>query len=190
MLYFFKPFSTKKEIGIAYNSHCHLVPFPEDWILIQDYDAMILCSETFKVIESAIARYPDTAIFGALCNRVGYSHQRINPGMDENFDIAHHTRIAIDLAEKHKDGEALTTNALAGFFMLFRKSYWLESPFQDEIYDDKGNLFDWAFTRHALKNKLPMRIIRGAYLFHSYRLLKNFKDTTHLRTWHKDGSYT
>src|SRR5688572_5395349 len=81
-LYKFQPFATDKQIGREYNGHCQLVPNNDDWILILDYDCQILCPQTYQVIENAIKRYPDTAIFGALCNRVAYSHQRIMKSPD------------------------------------------------------------------------------------------------------------
>lgn len=184
MIYYFKPFATDKKIGRVYNAHCAIVPNSADWICCMDYDAMILTPETFQVIEAAIARYPDTAIFGAFTNRIAYPHQRITPHMEEYDGIRYHTTKAIELAEKYADGECEEARSVAGFFMLFRKEYWMKSPFQENIYDDRNNLFDFVFCRYAKKNNLPIRIIKGAYLWHSYRLLKeNYKDTTHLRQW-------
>ncbi len=185
MIWSFQPFSTKNDIG-EYNRHCERVPNSKDWILIKDYDCMILCPESFNVIDKAIERYQETAIFGAMTNRIAYSHQRLLPQMDENDSIRHHTQIAMDLAEKYKDGECEDCKNIAGFFMLFRKEYWEKSPFQSTIYDDKKNLFDRNFTMYAKLNKLPMRIIKGCYLFHSYRIMKeSYKDTSHLKCHEK-----
>jgi GT2 family glycosyltransferase len=156
-----------------------------------DYDTMILTPITFMIIEKAIEKYPDTALFGAMCNRVSYSHQRLLPQPDENDSIRHHTRIAIEQAEKYPNGECKDAKSIAGFFMLFRKSYWEKSPFQENIFDDRNNLFDYSFSRYAVKNKLPIRVILGSYVFHSYRILKeSYKDLSHLRTFHADGSTT
>jgi len=66
MIYRFQPFSTTKDLGIEYNAHCSLVPNPEDWIMITDYDAMILSPLTYKVIDKAIENNPDALIFGAM----------------------------------------------------------------------------------------------------------------------------
>jgi GT2 family glycosyltransferase len=182
LIYKFQPFATDKMIGREYNGHCQLVPNDDDWILILDYDCQILCTEAYHVIENAIKRYPDTAIFGALCNRVAYSHQRITALPDEDDRMRAHIRIAEERTVRFANGEAMPARSVAGFFMLFRKSYWKQNPFQERIYDDKGNLFDYNFCRHAMKNKLPIRVIRGVYCWHSYRLLKeSFKDTSHLR---------
>ncbi len=190
MIHYIKPFSTSKKIGEVYNKMCSLVP-DGDFICIQDYDTMVLTTETFKVIEAAVARYPDTAIFGAMTNRIAYSHQRVTPEMDPEPNIIAHILKAQAYAMKYPDGECESAKTIAGFFMLFKKSYWEKSPFIDEIYDANGNLFDYCFCRHAQKNNLPIRVIKGVYVFHAYRLLKeNYKDTSHLRVYHQDGTYT
>lgn len=182
MIYKFQPFATDKQIGREYNGHIQLVPNEDDWCLVLDYDCQILCPDTYQAIENALKRYPDTAIFGAMTNRVAYSHQRIMLSPDPEDRMRVHIETAIERAEMYRDGECFEAKTVAGFFMLFRKSYWKKSPFQEKIYDKAGNLFDYNFCRHAMKNKLPIRVIRGAYVWHSYRLLKeSFKDTSHLR---------
>lgn len=179
MVYKFQPFSITKEIGIEVNSHCALVPNHDDWILILDYDCMILVPETYRVIESAIKKYPDTQVFGAMTNRVGLSFQRLLKEPDPNDSIKHHIEIAQQMATKYSDGECFSSNQVAGFFMLFKKSYWLENKFQDRVMDKRGNLFDYTFTRPAGRAGKAM-IIKGAYVFHQYRIMKEWRDKTHL----------
>lgn len=184
MIYKFQPFSTAKELGREYNGHCSIVPKLEDWILILDYDTMVLTPATYKVIEAAIARYPDTAIFGARCNRVAYPHQRIMDEIDPDTNILNHIQRAKWFAEHYSDGECelAQPSTIAGFFMLFRKDYWEYSRFQDFIEDERGVLFDHNFCLHAKKNGLPIRIILGAYLWHTYRLDRaSIKDKSHLK---------
>lgn len=182
MIYKFQPFSVTKELGKEYNAHCSLVPNADDWILILDHDAMIMCAETYATIEKAIARYPDTAIFGAYTNRIGYPFQRMSLCMCEEKDIKVHHRIAKSQAINFADGECEPAHTLAGFFLLFRKSYWERSPFQRDIIDETGTFFDFNFCRLAAQERLPMRIIKGAYLFHWYRFHKaSHKDKSHLK---------
>lgn len=176
MIYRFQPFSITKELGKEYNAHCSAVPNPDDWILITDYDTLFLTTKTFDVINTAIARYPYTEIFGAVTNRVGYSFQRITREQSENDSILYHMAIAEDRARVFADGRAYTTYQVGGFFLLFRKSYWMKSPFQDTIVDKNGKFFDYNFCLKAKR----MRIILGAYLWHTYRLGKDHKDKSHL----------
>jgi GT2 family glycosyltransferase len=150
--------------------------------MLTDYDAMILAPEAYTVIEKAIARYPDTAIFGAMCNRIMYPYQRLlKSGPDENDSILHHLKIAKHLAAQYADGECKDARTVAGFCLIFRKSYWEQSPFQPGIFDENGNLFDYNFCRLAMKSGWPIRIIKGVYMFHVYRIDKDFKDKSHLK---------
>jgi len=182
MIYKFQPFSITKELGKEYNGHCELVPNDDDWILIIDYDCMILTPKTYQVIENAIKKYPDTLVFGALCNRLGLQSQRLEKQPDENDSIMHHMLRAEALADWYADGECVDANQAAGFFLLFRKSYWKENRFQDTLMTPMGNLFDWIFTRQAGKVSGGIKIILGAYLWHTYRLGKDWKDKSHLRS--------
>lgn len=175
MIWMFRPFSISKRLGDVYNAHCALVPNNNDWILIMDHDACTLVPETMKVVEAAIEKYPDTQIFGAMTNRVGYPHQCYNKKISENYDIKHHYQIAKDLAEQYKDGECFDTKTVAGFFLLFRKSFWVTYKFQSRIFE-QGICFDHAFCRNARR----VRVIKGAYILHGYRLNGNIHDLSHL----------
>lgn len=177
MIYRFQPFSTDKKLGEVYNAHCSLVPHDDDWIQLTDYDAMILTPDTYRVIERAVARYPDTDIFGAITNRVGYTSQRLLPMMDTNYNMEYQIATAKGLASRYGAGEVKVAKAVAGFFLLFKKSYWKKNPFQPFIFDKRGYTFDQVFCRRANK----MNIILGAYLWHSYRLDKDFHDKEHLK---------
>ena len=142
MIWFIHPFATdKKEFGKYYNAHCRIIPGNDDWILCTDWDAMILHYSAFHVIETAIKRYPDTAIFGARCNRIALNWQRTTFDMEQESDShKYHEEKAIKLAETFKDGQCKDVPYVAGFFMLFRKSYWKLSPFQERIYNNKHEL--------------------------------------------------
>ena len=182
MIYKFQPFSTSKQLGKEYNAHISLVPNYDDWCLIMDYDAMILTPKTYQVIEKAIERYPDTAIFGSMTNRIAYPYQRLEHMPDENDSIRHHIAIAEERADKYADGESVECFSVAGFFMLFKKEYWHGNHFQEGIFDSKGTLFDRKFCQKARDRKQHLRIIKGAYLWHSYRLNSvEFSNTDHLK---------
>ena len=180
MIYKFQPFSTSKNIGEEYNNHCRLVPNDNDWILILDYDAMILTPKTYHVIEKAIKNKPETVIFGAMTNRVGYSFQRHGEEMNPDPDIRNHIKKAEELAARFPNGECKDVKSVAGFFLLFQKSYWKNRPFQEKIMDTNGNLFDYNFCRPAQRAGMPIRVIRGAYVWHTYRINKDHRNKDHL----------
>ncbi len=179
MIYKFQPFSSTKEIGKEYNAHCELVPNDDDWILILDYDCMILDPRSYQIIEKAIDRYPHIEVFSAFTNRVGYPWQRFLHMPDESADMKFHLTKAQQLATRFESGECKTLPTAAGFFLLFRKKYWLENRFKDTIWDG-GKLFDWHFSLAAAKRD-TVAVIKGIYVWHTYRLMStDWQDTKHL----------
>jgi hypothetical protein len=181
MIYKFQPFSPTKEIGSEYNAHCSMVPNPTDWILIMDYDAMVLDPRAYRIMELAIDRYPQVEIFGAYTNRIGYPWQRFNHMPDENSDIRYHLNKAKMLADRFPNGEAGTLPTPAGFFLLFRKSYWMENNFQPTLWGENQKLFDFNFALPAAKRD-NIRIIKGVYVWHTYRLLAgDWSNMDHLK---------
>jgi hypothetical protein len=178
MIYRFQPFSTNKKLGEVYNGHCALVPNDDDWIQIMDWDAMLLTRDGYQIIDKAIARYPDTDIFGAVTNRVGYSYQRYQGIVSEDDSIKNHVRIADELSRQYSNGECDDIFSVAGFFMLFKKSYWKQHPFIETIINKGGMTFDRAFCR-STKN---IKLIKGLYVFHQYRLLTGRKNIDHLKS--------
>ncbi len=178
MIYSLLPFSTEKEIGRAYNAHCEIVP-DGNYILIRDYDTLILDSRAFDIMEKAINHHPDTDIFSCYASRIGYDFQRLTPRIEENDSIKFHMEIAKGRADLFPNGECVNAPTIAGFFMLFRKEYWKRNPFQPKMFDDSGRLFDRTFAIEAMKHN-RIKLIRGIYLWHTYRLGKGARDTSHL----------
>ncbi len=180
MIWKFQPFAIDKtKFGEEINTHCSIVPNSNDWILILDWDCMILTPKSYSVIERAIENNPDVEVFGAMTNRVGLSFQRLGKEPDDNDSIRYHIQMAEELANKYHNGECKPCNQVAGFFMLFRKSYWEQNRFQEAVMDKRGNLFDYTFTRPAGRTG-KAKIIQGVYVFHQYRLMKDYRDKTHL----------
>lgn len=184
MIYKFKPFSVTKQLGEEYNAHCSLVPNDEDWILLMDYDTMILCPETYGVIERAINTNPMVEIFSAWTNRIGYRHQRYgNPLVpDVNSDIKQHIILAKNLAREYCFGSVIPITTAAGFFLLFRKSYWKAvGGFQKGIRDGDERMFDYNFCLPA-QRRGTIALIRGVYVWHTYRLMQeDYRYTDHLK---------
>jgi len=184
VIYTFQPFSLDKNThGDTLNAHCEIVPNDEDWILLLDYDAMILTPKTYQVIHKAIENNPDAKIFGAMTNRIGLHSQLLGKEPDQNDSIKRHITIAEKLADQFPNGETKPGMVCAGFFMLFRKAYWKEvGGFQKAIQNEHGLLFDLAFSRPAKENN-GVKIIKGAYIWHSYRIMKgaNWANKDHLK---------
>jgi len=177
MIYIFKPYATDKQIGKAYNAHCELTP-PGSWILIMDYDAMILDPRAFTIMEEAIERYPDTDIFSCYASRIGYNHQRLTTRIEDNDSILYHTGVAKEQAD-HYGSQCVSVPGIAGFFMLFNRRYWEGNHFQAGMFDGEGRLFDRVFCKQA-EAQGRIKLIKGIYLWHTYRLGKGARDISHL----------
>jgi len=182
MIFRFQPFSVdKSQFGTQLNAHCEIVPNDEDWIQVMDYDAMILSPKTYAVIDKAIENNPGTKMFGAMTNRIGLHSHLIGKNPDPCDEIKRHIVMAEKLADQFPNGECKLGMQVPGFFMLFQKKTWKEhGGFQKEIFNDKGLLFDLEFSRKA---KDSIKIIKGAYLWHSYRIMKgeSWANKDHLR---------
>ena len=184
MIYKFQPFAIdKSKFGDEINAHCAIVPSDDDWILILDYDCQIASPLAYQVIERAIERYPDTAVFGAMTNRVAHSFQMLQKDPDPNTCIKKHYEKANELAIKYFEGECKDVHTVAGFFLLFKKSYWKQVKFQGPIMDKTGNLFDFRFVQPAFDRRMKIRIIQGVYCMHGYRILQDdWRRKDHLKS--------
>lgn len=185
MIYKFQPFSTDKQFGNEVNKHCALVPNDDDWILLLDYDAMVLHTSAYELMEKAIVENPHIEIFGANTNRVGHAFHRTGEhqvGPDPDADIRQHIRIAQTLAERFSNGEVEEIPTCAGFFMLFRKSYWQANKFIPTIVGEHGKYFDYHFCYAASKRRTIAKIL-GVYVWHTYRLQygEDWTNDKHLR---------
>jgi len=173
-----QPFCTDpNQFGRVLNDHCAASPY--EWIQLLDQDAMILCKDSNRVIENAIINYPDTDIFGAYTNRSGYLWQieerweTTAPDLFRSGDIWDQIVYAKHLCSKQLCADI---PMVAGFYMLFKKSYWEKNKFQEKVIDGKKT-FDKMFCKGAK----TMRIINGLYVFHIYRMGKEVSDDSHLR---------
>jgi len=171
----FQPFSLTKDIGEEYNAHCEGA---KDWILILDYDVLILDYRAYFLMEKAIYNEPD-CIFSCYASRIGYQWQRIWETWSENDSFLHHQKIAKEQADKYPNGETRPIQTAAGFFLLFHKSYWERNRFQPKMIDSSGRMFDRVFCDEAMK-KNKVRLIQGIYVWHTYRLGRKPNDTSHL----------
>lgn len=141
---------------------------PEDsWICLRDIDTMFLLPEQPMWLETLVRSNPEYDVIGASCNRLGSTYQLFGNMVSDDPDIRNHIEIAkLSRATWGNSIEDVPLGVpLAGFFLLFRKSLWLEIPFEERSIQ-----FDLIFsnTLHAQNKRLG--IMRGMYLFHTYRL--------------------
>ena len=154
------------DIGKGINDTISVLP-EDSWICLRDIDTMFLLPEQPAWLESIVRSNPDFDVLGASCNRLGSTYQLFNNERSEDPNILHHIEIAkrAHLEWGNSIEEVPTDAILAGFFLLFRKSLWNEIPFEERSIQ-----FDIIFSKALHANNKRLGLLRGLYLFHTYRL--------------------
>jgi len=170
MISYIQPYASDKNIGKEYN--LRIASCDTEWICITDLDTCFLLPDTKKQIED-ITKIGAYDLYGCITNRVNVKEQLFEGKISDNSDMRYHMAIANQLHNGYY-GECYQTNSIiAGFFMLFRKSVWERIKFVE-----KTHTFDRIFSKQV-KNRA---IMKGVYIWHSYRLLSASPttDTKHL----------
>lgn len=171
-MYIVEPYAKDKNLGRAYNETIRKL---DGWILIKDYDVLILLPETIRQIEHYTTLFPETGLFTCYTNRIANSEQLLN-GVDSNDSIRHHINLA-----KQQQSKLYTVTELvkpiSGMLMVIHKNTWNEIKFSEEMLclgvdNDYHNRL-----KEAGKSVLRMN---GIYVWHTYRLDKGVKDKAHL----------
>lgn len=165
MIYHITPYLTG-DIGKGINDTIRELP-EDSWICLRDIDTMFLLPEQPAWLESLVRSDPQFDVIGASCNRLGSTYQLFDRVISEDSDIRRHVEIAkiaknlfgMDIEEVPQDVP------LAGFFLLFRKSLWNEIPFEERSIQ-----FDLIFSKILHEKQKRLGLLRGVYLFHTYRL--------------------
>lgn len=180
-IHYLIPYSTDKNIGKACNDAIEqLSAGDDDWIVLRDGDTLFPTPEWGKQIEEALSRHGSKfQLIGAVTNRIGATHQRVE-GMFDNWDILDHVRKAFEI-QSARFGEIEETNyGVAGFFMAFQVKTWKQIRFTEDI--NKARLFDTVFYKEVRAKKMRVGIMPGLYVLHLYRPLSSDPrtDVTHL----------
>lgn len=165
MIFHITPYLTG-DIGKGINDTIRELP-EDSWICLRDIDTIFLLPEQPAWLEDVVNSNPPFDLIGASCNRLGDTYQLYNAECSEDTDISHHIDIARSERLVWGDNIEEVPNGvhLAGFFLLFRKSLWNEYPFEERSIQ-----FDLIFSRTLHENGKRLGLLRGMYLFHTYRL--------------------
>ena len=169
-----KPYSFSKDIGTEYNAV--IERSFEEWVVLMDIDTCFLTPTQPLLIPKYLQTFGgDCGLFTCYTNRVGYQWQRYQGVMSENDSMAHHIGIARGLEGKQLHVTELP-ELISGFFMIVKKDVWREvGGFK------KGLLgVDDDFSKKVSKAGYKVKRMDTLYLWHSYRLDKDYKDTSHL----------
>ncbi|MGH2622041.1 MAG: glycosyltransferase domain-containing protein [Sphingobacterium sp.] len=167
-IWYSNPFNTNKNIGKALNEFCEIVPNDNDWIVIQDGDALYTTATFGNQIADVIKKYGERfALLGCMTNRIGGMHQRV-PGMFEEWDFREHVKKGIELEKKHYAEVVEIKQGVSGFFMMFQKKTWKKYRFVEN-----DHTFDTIFGKAVRKGGGRVGLMKGLYMMHMYRPLSD-----------------
>lgn len=175
-VHYLQPFAIDKDIARSYDESCKLIP-DDDWICITDYDTMFLFPEQKHLVQR-IAESGQADLYGAMTNRCNVPAFLVS-GMFDVFDIKSNYFLAKEKFYFHQDEVEPTNGIIPGYFMLFSKKTWNEvRGFEMPEYS-----VNYAFDQYFSQKIKRKGIIKGLYLFHSYRIWSNFPqlDIDHLK---------
>lgn len=172
------PFDSQKNLGKAYNHTCKHAP-EDSWIILRDYDTLILLPDTKTHIEEYVKRDPDiNKVYTCFANRnhPTLPQQILGGVMSENTDINFHINLAVNQRQWLYQTTEIKGN-IAGFFMLLNKRLWQEIKFQENF---KSLGVDFAFCRALREKKKTILRMEGIYIWHTYRLQNGVNNKNHL----------
>jgi GT2 family glycosyltransferase len=175
MIYYFTPYSSTKNLGEAYNRHMELLPNDDDWAVLMDGDTMFLHPNYGTIIENIIKIYPETGLFTCFTNRVGNRQQLLRGKMDHEANIIVHKNLAHACLRKYALRCSDLKSHISGMIMIVRKGVWKNIRFNDGLLG-----IDNEFSAKILKSGLKIKLIRGLYVFHYYRLAEGSTYRKHL----------
>lgn len=170
------PYSTSKEFGKECNEVMSRIP-DDDWVCFLDHDCMFLTPDAISHLHEYAKMYPDS-LLTCYTNRVGAKEQCLNGVISENDSIRH----AIGKAERQKVKLYEVTEmkgVISGYLMMFSKKLWNDVS---HFTEDKMILgVDNNFSARVLNKGYKIYLMKGIYIWHTYRLVTGRQDKSHLK---------
>lgn len=172
------PYSTKKNLGKAYNDAMALVP-NSDHICFRDGDTCWLTHDYGMHLAEYVRLYPD-AILTCWTNRINEKAEQQFKCPRNEPDMRAHMVIAMN-QKNHLYEVTPLQGFVSGFVMVVPKKIWNDHKFSEhQVYSDRGphNLLgvDNDFTNRVRKAGIPVLRMDGLYIWHTYRLLTDTKE--------------
>jgi hypothetical protein len=172
------PYSTEKNLGKAYNEEMDLIP-DGDAACFHDGDTMFLTPDYGHIIEQYANAHPDD-VLTCWTNRI---HQLAVGQLYDNIKSS-------DIKDHLTTQQGFTTTTeitgpVSGFLLVIPKHIWLLYPFAEENIYRPGELnllgVDNEWTNKIRRNGIQVLRMDGLYVWHTYRLLSNGLDKSHLK---------
>lgn len=171
------PFSKEKKLGIAYNEAMSKIS-DDDWMCFLDHDVLILTPDTIRHFYNYTEQNKNAGLLTCYTNRVHHLSKEQCLEVDDSSDIKYHAAIAKE-REKflYKTTALKEVHRISGFLMLISKRTWKEIKFNEQ----RDCLWvDTDFCKALEEKKKVIARMDGIYVWHSYRILKDVNDKSHL----------
>lgn len=175
-VWFRTPYSTEKNLGKAYNEEMKLIP-DGDAACFTDGDTCFLSPDYGHLITKYANQYP-TAVLTCWTNRIhtlasGQNKDNPSPNITDHLSYPQEVSTVTRLE-----------GPVSGFLMVVPKSVWKEHRFTEfnKYNPDQPNLLgvDNEWTNRIRAHGVKILRMDGIYIWHTYRILSNGKDKTHL----------
>ena len=184
MLRFVTPYSFNKKLFEAYDIEMQITPNENDWVCFMDGDIAFLVPNFGHQIKNYINKFPDTGMFTCYASRCSYPVQ-VRKGTDmNNPNILYHEKKANEIY-RTLDGQVKEINRkVAGHLLVIQKKTWLKirgEVAKRVVEQDKHILgVDTKISNAILKAGLKIRLMRGMYILHYFRMANGAGDKKHL----------
>lgn len=149
----------------------------DDWFCLTDHDTLFLLPDT-KAQIAEILSVTDYDVLGCMTNRIRSAEQLIGGRFNEDDRIREHISIARGCQAVAGNTIVTARRPLGAFMLCFRASVFMKvNGFREGVLN-----FDSIFCREAVHAGFHTGIMRGVYVWHSYRLgsVNPKQQTSHL----------
>ena len=173
------PYSIDKNLGKAYNQAMILIP-DGDTVCFRDGDTCWLTPDYGMILAEYVNQYPNT-VLTCRTNRIHSSSIQGVPSMWSEKNMDEH----IKMAQQYKSELYTATPVLStvsGFCLVIPKYIWNEHKFaESQPYEDRKHVPNMLGVDNDWCNRIraagvPILLMNGLYIWHSYRLLDNSKE--------------
>lgn len=169
------PYSVDKDLGRAYNEAMSRIP-DGDWACLIDYDVMFLTPDCGRILHEYATRFPDAGLLTSYTNRIHPLSPQLHKPAFGIDSVAANIRIAQTMRKNLYEVKQLYEN-VSGFLMLISKESWKQHPF----IEGAGCLgVDTHYWRQLKEAGRDMLLMKGLYVWHTYRLTTGIKNKNHL----------
>jgi GT2 family glycosyltransferase len=176
MIYFFTPYSFEKKMFHAWEQYMNLLG-DDDWAVMMDGDIMFFQANFGHIVKEYIDKYPDTGLFTCYASRSGTGYMMPPGAKVAGHNIMIHQLKAKQLEKANHLQVQEIKKRVTGHFMAMKKSTW------NKIYEDAKErckdfnvlTVDTEISHAILAAGLKIRLMKGLYVYHYYRLAEGDK---------------